>query len=171
MGSYVEFTSPSKNNRKRVWGEVNQIWGTKKGQVTDDSEMAISLACGLLESNGSFNLNRIAYFYKVWIFSNPFDMGITTRQALCANLNHSCCDYSNKIYKINQKNSIERNGDSKSNGFLMRNSPLAVWIFLSFKKNLEKDFENKSFKNFLNTRKPLSNIISGNPTCMERTHC
>ena len=29
-------------------------------------EIAMSLASGLLESNGSFKINNIAYYFKVW---------------------------------------------------------------------------------------------------------
>ena len=49
------------------------------GQVTDDSEMAISLANGLFESRDrSLNINEITRWYAKWIQSSPFDIGIAT---------------------------------------------------------------------------------------------
>ena len=49
--------------------------------MTDDSELALSLAYGLLEGDGNLNLNLIAKNYILWLKSNPFDIGNTTRNA------------------------------------------------------------------------------------------
>jgi len=56
--------------------------GVGPGQITDDSELAICLARGLLEDPSSLNLDNIALYYKHWINSPPFDIGATTRNAL-----------------------------------------------------------------------------------------
>lgn len=48
------------------------------GQITDDSEMALSLSKGLVESEGKLNLNKICKYYCKWVNSEPFDIGRTT---------------------------------------------------------------------------------------------
>ncbi len=140
MGSYVEFQNPSDQNRKFVWADQNKIWGTRRGQVTDDSEMAMSLAMGIMESNGFFNPNRISYFYRMWTFSPLFDIGSTIRAALCRNSSSNKCLYEEALYKTFRGNSKLYNSDSLSNGFMMRVTPLAVWIYYNFKDILEFDF-------------------------------
>ncbi len=140
MGSYVEFQNPSDQNRKYVWADQNKIWGTRRGQVTDDSEMAMSLAMGIMESNGFFNPNRISYFYRMWTFSPPFDVGSTIRAALYRNASSNKCLYEENLSKTFKGNSKLYNSDSLSNGFLMRITPLAVWIYYNFKDILEFDF-------------------------------
>ena len=61
------------------------------GQITDDSELAMCLMWGLTYGNQSKNAEAnsyvfpnptIAFFYANWIASNPFDIGITTKNAL-----------------------------------------------------------------------------------------
>jgi hypothetical protein len=53
--------------------------------------------------------------------SSPFDIGITTQQALCV-INVESPDPI-----ISFKNTIENTYQSLSNGCLMRATPLAVW--------------------------------------------
>lgn len=43
-----------------------------KGQVTDDSEMAMCLAHVLAKSEGKLILKNIAAKYRIWLDSNPF---------------------------------------------------------------------------------------------------
>jgi len=63
------------------------------GQVTDDTEMAISNALGILDSNipqnktlpqdlSEINADFIAFRYRDWFRSNPFDIGITTKNSI-----------------------------------------------------------------------------------------
>jgi ADP-ribosylglycohydrolase len=42
------------------------------GQVTDDSELAWCLACGLRESEGKLNLKNIVKYFGMWMNSPPF---------------------------------------------------------------------------------------------------
>ena len=42
------------------------------GQVTDDSEMAIALLEGLLESQSKLNPENIIKYYAKWMDSKPF---------------------------------------------------------------------------------------------------
>ena len=100
------------------------------GQVTDDSEMAISLLSALHESKPLLNADIIAKFYRKWLDSPPFgrfsycsllDVGQTIQKALIRIKQDSpsandVADYAAKANK-----------DSLSNGCLMRITPLAVW--------------------------------------------
>ena len=52
--------------------------GLGPGQITDDSELALSLAHGLTESKGVLNLDNIVRYYGMWVSSPPFDIGTTT---------------------------------------------------------------------------------------------
>ena len=60
------------------------------GQVTDDSELAFCLMWGLIQGNQAYqdkgqnvlDLDSIALFYKKWMKSRPFDIGIATTNAL-----------------------------------------------------------------------------------------
>ena len=52
------------------------------GQITDDSEMALSLMRGILRSeDGDLSQKCIAEEYLKWYKSNPFDIGRTTGKA------------------------------------------------------------------------------------------
>lgn len=145
MGSYVEFTKPSINNHKFIWAEKNQIFGTSRGQITDDSEMALSLILGLCDSlySNSQIENYLAYYYGLWYASSPFDIGLTTRKAF---------DHFAKIYnKFDSiifsrreefkyyENCVEAAKSAKtslSNGFLMRHTPLTFYNFWKFENKI-----------------------------------
>ena len=58
----------------------------ESGQYTDDSELAVCMMQGIVNSNkdskGNFVKDEIAKMYSAWIISYPFDMGNTTGNAL-----------------------------------------------------------------------------------------
>ena len=58
------------------------LHGVGPGQITDDGELSISQAHGLVSGKGELNLNAIASAYGNWFDSRPFDIGNTTRRAL-----------------------------------------------------------------------------------------
>ncbi|KAJ5075655.1 leucine rich repeat family protein [Anaeramoeba ignava] len=105
------------------------IWGVSSGQLTDDTEMALSLAHALVNpintSNSKFNINSIAYYYSFWFKSKPFDIGNTTKKAISfiSNLNPTDPNLANLMIQ----NSLKVNIKSKANGSLMRATPLAIW--------------------------------------------
>ena len=135
-GAYCEFNQPSQENIKRIFNG-NPIFGNAPGQVTDDSEMAMSMAYGILTNPEFDNLNSIYlyYFYGAWCQSGPNDMGNTTRKALYG-FNFKGYDPNNEkfIKKFNEKmKNIENdNKGSLANGFLMRISPFVTWCFFRF---------------------------------------
>lgn len=53
----------------------------KPGQVTDDSEMALTLAESLIRSRG-FDHSDIASSYALWCSTKPPDIGLATSAAL-----------------------------------------------------------------------------------------
>ena len=111
--------------------------GTATGQITDDSEMAMSLAHGLGRTveTGIMNVSEITRFYGLWcnrsdpfgtlyryiyIYINEVDVGYTTGTAL------TWADHKKPDGELVQRNSKKNNRDSQSNGSLMRITPLCV---------------------------------------------
>jgi len=121
LGSYIEFISPDRINEIIMRTTLSMPGGgtfnTSPGQVTDDSELAMCILRGLTENPGVFDLENIAKYYKLWIKTGPFDVGMTVGRALNA--------------LGTAKNAIETseslNKMSCSNGSLMRCTPLAVF--------------------------------------------
>ncbi len=92
------------------------------GQITDDSELAISLADALSHSS-SFDLEAIARSYARWIASGPFDVGTTTRNSLGSFGSAEEGGYAAAMKRAAARSCMA----SKANGSLMRISPLAIW--------------------------------------------
>lgn len=90
-----------------------------KGQVTDDSELAIHLWRALYQHDpkDGFPQNDVAKEYIMWHRSDPFDMGMTCSRAFgYASKADDCCS-----------NALKYNSLSEANGSLMRIAPLAIW--------------------------------------------
>ena len=97
------------------------VWGVAPGQITDDSELMLCLAQALAESP-TFDLERIARHYAAWIDSPPFDIGTTTSRSLGA-VRGVPTSYAATMSGAAARHCM----DSKSNGSLMRATPLGVW--------------------------------------------
>ena len=96
------------------------------GQVTDDSELALSLARGIVDGLKHSNIHEmIARRYGEWLASRPFDKGRTTYLALHTLLEKSSTDDGWAEDCIH--NSQKHNARSESNGGLMRATPMAVY--------------------------------------------
>lgn len=52
------------------------------GQGTDDTEIAFSLADGLIQGQGKYYPDLIAKYYTLWIQSKPFDIAALVSIAL-----------------------------------------------------------------------------------------
>jgi len=136
----LEFTGRDITERDVEWALKMEGGGENdmgQGEITDDSEMAMCILHGLSHESSEeivrartinksadeyeLNLDRICLFFKKWLNSGPFDVGMTTRTALKAiDINH--LNPSNSFY-----NSYQHTRASESNGCLMRITPLAVW--------------------------------------------
>lgn len=152
MGAYCEFNSPNNNNHKNIWKDISPIFKTGRGQVTDDTEMAMSMAYGLLESVHEklddpkflkFDQLGIPYYYGVWYISQPFDIGNTTRNALHLNNMQDELEKGLENCSLHSdffRNSSIHNKESLSNGFLMRRTPYTVFLYYFFEMNKDKPF-------------------------------
>lgn len=134
LGSYCEFQkgNPKLFNEKKVFKELNPVFYSSPGQLTDDSEMALSLLYGILDSYQNFDPNKVAFYYLKWLITNPQDIGQTTLAALVTPFDSNLANpknliYSNKFYEI--MSSINSVSTSLSNGFLMRKTPLCIYNY------------------------------------------
>lgn len=91
-------------------------WGVAPGQITDDTELAIMQADGLLASRGEPDLDELARGYCAWARSDPFDIGNTTARAFMRG---------EPSAKACRGRADER--PSRANGSLMRMTPMGVW--------------------------------------------
>ena len=130
LGNRYEFGSEKKNAKQIEKDMIDEHlpilggvpFGLVKGQVTDDTELAMALARSIL-GTGQFDIQDIAKSYSVWFRSPPFDIGITTRNAFAGT---KPSQDPSEIYERMVSNSMNNNMDSLSNGCLMRISPLAI---------------------------------------------
>ncbi|KAK9835110.1 hypothetical protein WJX84_001459 [Apatococcus fuscideae] len=96
-----------------------------RGQFTDDTELALSLAAGLLlheNDSQTFPAEHVAQQYRRWIQSEPFDVGMATTNAF-GSANPSGPSGAAKM----MEEASWKNQDSKANGALMRIAPLAIF--------------------------------------------
>ncbi len=97
-----------------------------KGQITDDSELAISLSLSLIDKDPKkgFPLNKVASLYSKWYLSGPFDIGSTCRRSFCVkqSSNQDDDNLAEKMINLALDSYI-----SEANGSLMRIAPLAIW--------------------------------------------
>lgn len=123
IGSYVEFQSTV--SPKQVDAALLVPGGgpfkLAKGQITDDSELALCLGHGLVEGKGTLNLNSIAKYYSAWVQSNPFDVGMTIGTAFKEILKEK------KELAYASRRGAKQSEGSQSNGALMRIIPLCIW--------------------------------------------
>lgn len=78
IGSRLEFKSSCSEQdvNDALLMEGGGSMGLGPGQVTDDSELAWSLAKGLIESGAILDLNKIVKYYGDWMNSSPFGIKI-----------------------------------------------------------------------------------------------
>ncbi len=95
-----------------------------RGQITDDSELAISLAFALFRKDvkNGFPFEAVAAAYSDWWSSKPFDVGSTCGRAFSV-LADAKTTLAEKMIEVAR----EGNMMSESNGALMRIAPLAIW--------------------------------------------
>jgi ADP-ribosylglycohydrolase/predicted DNA-binding transcriptional regulator YafY len=107
LGSMVEFLTPGEIADRYPHGvgmADGGMWDTIAGQPTDDSEMALMLARSIV-SAGRYDQGLALRAYQEWRNSNPFDMGMTIRNALAG----------------------RHDAWSQANGAMMRISPLGIF--------------------------------------------
>lgn len=132
-GAVLEFAHSI--NTKMVEDAMNMCGGgaleVAPGQITDDGELTLSVLAGLAKCENGYDPNLVCVEYGRWIQSHPFDIGITTRNALM----HSSSMKADMSARITQAAILK--SDSISNGSTMKLSPTAVWAsFLDDDKEL-----------------------------------
>ena len=133
MGAFCEFHKPNKNNSKMIFKTETTVIGGVPGQVTDDSEMALSLAYAIMDNPEKKDLisDYIFFYYGAWSQTHPLDIGSTTKKSLKEfNFNKYNPNLSN--FKDIEKTLLEKNVNSLSNGFLMRKSPFIAWLYYRY---------------------------------------
>ena len=147
MGSFCEFTEFNRRNHDMIF-KVTKDTIFQPGQVTDDSEMAMSLAYSIMDNPNkkSLNQNLMFFYYVIWYYSNPLDIGNTTETALSVidqkYLEQKLDITSNSIFNANIKKYINKsNKDSLANGLLMRLSPLLTWFYMMNKSYIKETLE------------------------------
>ncbi|RLN55547.1 hypothetical protein BBJ29_007602 [Phytophthora kernoviae] len=100
------------------------VFNVGKGQITDDSELALSLARGLSGHRPSdgFPLESVAHQYVAWCDSKPFDIGNT-----CAAAFGVTPDKDGNYAAAMTQTAATNCSSSEANGSLMRIAPLAIW--------------------------------------------
>jgi ADP-ribosyl-[dinitrogen reductase] hydrolase len=127
------------------------IWKLIPGQITDDSELSLTLAQSIIESK-SIDQDRIAHNYHQWFRSGPFDIGNATKNALVNPFKEQMILASIDM----DKQSLKIYGDvNLSNGMMMRISPLGIYIagYLHRLDSLQKAVSENIFNKIINTIK------------------
>ena len=160
MGSGAESKSKDKSNYLLIYNKEGRF---KPGQVTDDSEMAMSQAYAILETPDYRTLNEhlLYYYYALWYHSNPIDIGPVTKTAL----NYLNMDTVNitdeEIFTNVIKDKIRlKNSESLANGFIMRSSPFLAWFYMINKKLVQETLSNKSTELFFELYIKIYNEIA-----------
>ncbi len=99
------------------------VWcpGSRAFQITDDTELALAQADGLLAGGeGALDTDALAAAYRRWIDSRPFDVGIATSNAFAD-------ETGGTSGAATAARAAASNAGSKANGALMRATPLGVW--------------------------------------------
>ncbi len=141
LGAFCEFEE--KKICKEILDEAMRMpgggtWGekVKSGQVTDDTELAISLGyalCQMIEIGNGFDQQIIAMEYAEWLKSDPFDIGLCTSRILAFAPNVEKMKKEAVAYNFDLAEKFQSEGNL-ANGSLMRCMPLIL-----YGKNLGND--------------------------------
>jgi ADP-ribosylglycohydrolase len=157
LGSYCEFKKKNESNCLKIFNSKN-IFGKSAGTITDDSEMAMSIAYSIFDLPDLKNLNStyIYFYYQMWLESKPFDIGNTISVALkSGKMENLETNYFDKIKDIIKN----KNSKSKANGFLMRISPIIVWFYYINKNEVNEIIKGKQKEKYDYLYKKIRNII------------
>ena len=159
IGGNCEFLTPSKNNYLNIF-KYYQGFRFLPGEITDDSELAMSAAFAYMDTkdqNDPRIKDYIFYYFGIWKESHPKDMGHTTINSL---------KYFSSSYNIDQikfdkiKQTVQKeNWNSLSNGLLMRLSTFIVfYLYSNF--NIIKNTINNFFEININTNEIDDDLLN-----------
>ena len=139
MGSCCEFSSESNNNHELIFQIEYGIFAP--GEVTDDSEMAMSAAFAymdIINENPKKIQDLLFYYYGIWRRSGPKDIGHATTSALRL-WKESLNILDTKFHPEYVRSA---NWDSLANGFLMRISTFISYYYYTHIKTIYDTIEN-----------------------------
>lgn len=130
-GAPLEFMNPAPTTadaERALTMPGGGVWGVAPGQITDDGELTMCLLRALAAAP-HFDLETIAQEYATWVRSEPYDIGNTTSSGLGCFTQarwRTICEEEGYSVGMTQAAAALCMG-SKSNGSLMRATPLGVW--------------------------------------------
>ena len=155
IGTRYEFLS--KNNAIKqlendiINNELPMLGGgpfyLKKGQYTDDSELALGVWYSLLVCK-TYNIDHIVKIFYKWYNSGPFDIGKATTDAFCKGCNRK-----------DMKSNASR--QSLSNGCLMKISALGALKYLFPTNSISLEV----------VAKEVCELTNPNPICVDMSIC
>lgn len=99
------------------------IWRLTPGQITDDSELALTLAQNIID-NGKPDHESLAQYYIEWFNSGPFDIGNSTKNSFSKKNRPEMIQAAKEL---NDKFQQEYRTNALSNGALMRIAPMCIF--------------------------------------------
>ena len=116
LGATVEFLTPREIVEQ--YGEHREIRGggwlrLRKGQVTDDTEMAFALGSAILGA-GRVEAGAVAAAFSEWMRGKPVDIGNTVRRGIAH-------------YRLTGATQVPPNDYDAGNGACMRSLPIALY--------------------------------------------
>ena len=166
MGAFCEFHKPNKNNSKMIFKTEMTVIGGVPGQVTDDSEMALSLAYAIMDNPMKEELisDYICFYYGAWSQTKPLDIGSTTKKSL-KEFNFIKYNPNLNNFKDIEKTLLEKNINSLSNGFLMRKSPFIAWLYYRFFDEIKNALELNKSDELINLYIKIRNLSQSDNKC------
>ena len=139
IGSCCEFSPESPSNHLNIFRYEHGIFAP--GEVTDDSEMAMSAAFAYIDSLNEKSKkveDLIYYYFGVWRCSGPKDIGGATTNAL------RFWNGTQSIVETEFKNNFVKqvNWDSLANGFLMRISTFISYYYYMHNQTIYDTIQN-----------------------------
>ena len=148
LGDNCEFEEYNLENYKKILS-MDGPW--PPGEITDDSEMALSLAYAIMDSPQLNTLNQkyVFFFHGIWISTKPIAAGAATKNAL------KLFKYDEHTKLLYNETSQEEENNNKimadivetvqiiniktlANGHLMRLSTFHVWFYYMNKEKIKE---------------------------------
>ena len=166
MGAFCEFEQPNKENSQTIFKLDTTVIGGLPGQVTDDSEMALSLAYAIMDNplKEELLVDYIYFYYGAWFKTQPLDFGKTTKNAL-RDFDFEKDHPHLKTFITREGKIKEDNLSSLSNGFLMRKSPFIAWLYYRFYNELNTAFSSMEDKDILDLYKKIKKLSLPDDIC------
>ena len=109
----ARFPTPARGTRTEMCGGGGFGWN--QGEFTDDTQMALLVACSLVE-RGGLDEGDIFDRFRTWLKAGPPDVGNQTRAVLG----------SGRPWHVAAAEHFARSGHAAGNGSLMRTTPAAI---------------------------------------------